>query len=114
MNRSRFSGDVVAALIGVSKRLSDSNVLSDVTVLLPRGTAVGLLGPNGAGKTTLVSLITGVRRPDRGRVDLFGGNPRDWRTRRRMGVVPQEIGFPPTLRVGEVVDLVRAHFDAPA
>ena len=37
---------------------------------------VALIGPNGAGKTTALSLLVGLRRPDPGRAELFGGDPR--------------------------------------
>ncbi|MEU7169687.1 ABC transporter ATP-binding protein [Streptomyces morookaense] len=37
-----------------------------------RGEIFGLLGPNGAGKTTLVRQLTGLLRPDAGRVELLG------------------------------------------
>lgn len=97
-------------VVGVSKRIGDSIVLDDVTLSVDRGQCVALLGPNGAGKTTLISLITGLRRPDRGHVALFGRNPRDWRARRRLGVVFQETGFPPHLRVRELIELVAAHY----
>src|SRR5579864_1496096 len=36
------------------------------------GTVTGLIGPNGAGKTTMFNVITGLQRPDRGRVILDG------------------------------------------
>ena len=39
---------------------------------LPAGEIVGLIGPNGAGKTTLMNTISGVIRPDRGSIRLFG------------------------------------------
>lgn len=98
------------AVVGVSKRTGDLIVLDDVTLSVERGQCLALLGPNGAGKTTLISLITGLRRPDRGHVSLFGRNPRDWRARRRLGVVFQETGFPPHLRVRELIEFVAAHY----
>lgn len=106
--------DVVAAALAVTKRFGQKVALQEVTLTVPRGAVVGLLGPNGAGKTTLVSLITGTRRPSAGHVILFGGDPRDWRSRRQLGAVLQEIGFIASARVREIVELVRAHYDAPA
>jgi ABC-2 type transport system ATP-binding protein len=43
-----------------------------ISLSVRRGEIFGLLGPNGAGKTTLVRQLTGLMRPDAGRVDLLG------------------------------------------
>jgi ABC-2 type transport system ATP-binding protein len=91
------------------KRYGDLVALRSVDLTIDPGEVVGLLGPNGAGKSTLVSLVVGLRRPSGGRVRVFGGDPRDWRARRRIGVTPQDMGFPPTLRVREILALARAH-----
>ena len=103
-----------AALRGVTKRFGERVVLDDVDLEVGSGEVVALLGPNGAGKTTALSVLLGLRRPDSGRAELFGRDPRDPSAREAIGVTPQEGGFPQTLRVGEVVDLVRAHFARPA
>jgi lipopolysaccharide export system ATP-binding protein len=47
-------------------------VVDNVSVRLQQGEIVGLLGPNGAGKTTTFYLLTGLIRPDQGRVTLDG------------------------------------------
>jgi lipooligosaccharide transport system ATP-binding protein len=56
------------------------------------GSCLGLLGPNGAGKSTTMRMITGLARPDRGSIEVFGldvaTEPK--RARAQMGVVPQE------------------------
>jgi lipopolysaccharide export system ATP-binding protein len=61
---------------------------------LHRGEAVGLLGPNGAGKTTSFYMITGLVRPDYGRIYLDGkditGLPMYRRARLGIGYLPQE------------------------
>jgi branched-chain amino acid transport system ATP-binding protein len=46
--------------------------LSELSLDVYEGEAVGLMGPNGAGKTTLISVISGQYRPDRGRVEFEG------------------------------------------
>ncbi|WP_410538937.1 ABC transporter ATP-binding protein [Streptomyces sp. KL2] len=43
-----------------------------VSLTVRHGEVFGLLGPNGAGKTTLVRQLTGLLRPDSGRVDVLG------------------------------------------
>ena len=103
-----------AALYAVSKRFGGLAALSSVDLAIEAGEVVALLGPNGAGKTTALSILLGLRRPDAGRAELFGHDPRHPSARTAIGVTPQEYGFPPTLRTGEIVDLVRAHFRAPA
>ena len=104
-----MADEVVARAVGVSRRYGSVVALDDVTLEVPAGQLLGLLGPNGAGKTTLLQLLAGLRRPTSGRVELFGGDPRDAAARRRLGTTPQETGLPPTLRVDEVVALVAGH-----
>ena len=102
----------VASLQAVSKSFGAVRALDGVDLELRSGEIVALLGPNGAGKSTAVALLLGLRRPDSGRAVLYGRDPRDPRSRRSVGVVLQEVGFPLSLRVREAVDFVRAHFPA--
>ncbi|MEV8504380.1 ABC transporter ATP-binding protein [Actinoplanes sp. NPDC051475] len=104
---------ILARAMNVSRRYARVLALDRLDLDVHAGELVGLLGPNGAGKSTLVGLLTGVRRPSSGRVELCGGDPRDPATRSGLGVTPQETGLPSALRVGEVVDFVRAHFPDP-
>jgi ABC-2 type transport system ATP-binding protein len=105
---------IAAALWRVSKRFGETLALEQVDLAVDAGDIVALLGPNGAGKTTALSILLGLRRPDEGRAEVFGVDPRRPSARVAVGVTPQESGFPPTLRVREIVDLVRAHFSDPA
>jgi branched-chain amino acid transport system ATP-binding protein len=56
----------------VSKAFGALVVADDIGFALARGESLGIIGPNGAGKSTLFNLITGMLRPDRGRI-LFDG-----------------------------------------
>ncbi|MHC4830693.1 MAG: ABC transporter ATP-binding protein [Planctomycetota bacterium] len=47
-------------------------VIEDVSFQIPRGEVFGLIGRNGAGKSTLLKLISGVYRPDAGRLVTVG------------------------------------------
>ena len=100
----------VARLIGVTRRYGDVVALDDATIDVGDAEILGLLGPNGAGKTTVMSLLRGLIRPTEGTVELFGRDPRDHTSRTTLGVTPQETALPPTLRVGEVIDFVGAHY----
>ncbi|MEV0231360.1 ABC transporter ATP-binding protein [Nonomuraea sp. NPDC050786] len=101
---------VLARAIEVSRRYGDVLALDRLSLDIRAGELVGLLGPNGAGKSTLINLFVGLRRPTSGTVELLGGSPQDPATRRGIGVTPQETGLPESLRVGEIVDFVSAHF----
>jgi branched-chain amino acid transport system ATP-binding protein len=57
---------------GLAKSFGSLVVASDVALTLPAGVRYALIGPNGAGKTTLINLMTGMLRPDAGRIVLGG------------------------------------------
>lgn len=103
----------VAELAAVSKSFGRVRALDRLDLAAERGERLVLLGPNGAGKTTALRVLLGLRRPDSGRALLFGRPPSDLVARRLVGSTPQELAFPMTLRVREIVDLVRAHYPAP-
>ena len=89
---------------GVHRR----SVLEDANASIRTGEWVALLGPSGSGKTTVLNLISGIDRPDTGRVsvagtDLSGLDERS-RTlfrRRHIGFVFQSFNLLPTLTVEE-------------
>jgi lipopolysaccharide export system ATP-binding protein len=84
----------VLRAVGLRKSYQRRAVVNDVALELSQGEIVGLLGPNGAGKTTTFYLITGLIRPDRGRIQLddddITGLPMYKRVRRGLGYLPQE------------------------
>jgi ABC-2 type transport system ATP-binding protein len=105
---------IVAELGAATKRFGAVAALDRVSFAIDEGGVLALLGANGAGKTTAIALLLGLRVPDEGWARLFGREPRRVYARRRIGVVPQEVAFPPTLRVREVFELVRRHYEEPA
>lgn len=54
------------------KRFGRNAVLKGLSLELVPGEIYGLLGPNGAGKSTTLRIVTGLVRPDRGRVRIDG------------------------------------------
>jgi branched-chain amino acid transport system ATP-binding protein len=58
----------------VSKSFGALVVADDIEFSLAPGQSLGIIGPNGAGKSTLFNLVTGMLRPDRGRIFLDGSD----------------------------------------
>lgn len=52
--------------------------VSNISVHIPEGMALGVAGSNGSGKTTLVKLLTGLYQPSEGRILLDGLELKDW------------------------------------
>lgn len=70
------SGAALAAT-GVTVRFGGINALTDVSIEVAPGSIVGLVGPNGAGKSTLLGVLSGLLRPNAGRVWLRGEDVTD-------------------------------------
>jgi len=94
---------------GLSRRYGATRALDAVDLALDRG-ITGLLGPNGAGKTTLLSILATVNEPDAGRVSVLGLDPKDaaerLEIRRRLGYLPQELGYHRHFTVAAFLDYV--------
>ncbi len=92
--RRMASREGVLAVYGLQKGYKGRQVVRGVSLGVRRGEAVGLLGPNGAGKTTCFYMITGLVRPDAGRIELDGHDitqtPMYRRARLGIGYLPQE------------------------
>ncbi|MBR7620451.1 ABC transporter ATP-binding protein [Phenylobacterium sp. 20VBR1] len=73
----------------VRRRWRTVEALKDVSFALERGELLGFIGPNGAGKSTTIKILSGILRPDSGRVEIEGLVPYADRIRHvgRIGVV---------------------------
>ncbi|AFK18293.1 energy-coupling factor ABC transporter ATP-binding protein [Haloferax mediterranei ATCC 33500] len=77
------SGSPILELDDVTYRYQTMNpgsatpVLDELCLSVHRGENVALVGANGSGKSTLMKLITGLIRPDDGRVDVLGKDTRE-------------------------------------
>jgi lipopolysaccharide export system ATP-binding protein len=88
------AGPSVLSATGLRKSFKRRMVVKDVAVQVSQGEIVGLLGPNGAGKTTTFYLITGLIKPDAGRIALDARDitsaPMYRRARQGIGYLAQE------------------------
>ena len=98
---------------GLKKSYGDLVAVNGVSFRAERGETVGLLGPNGAGKTTTVSMIAGLVRPDSGSVEIEGralaGDTDP--TKRRIGLVPQDLALFDELTALANLELFAALYD---
>jgi len=87
----------------LSKSYGAIQAVFDMTFQMERGEFFGLLGPNGAGKTTTIGMLAGLIQPTSGRLMIDGFDPeRDTnKVKARLGIVPQDFAFYPTLSARE-------------
>ena len=73
--------------------------LDDVTFTVPKGDIFGFLGPNGAGKTTTIRILSTVLDPTAGTIRIDGHDLGDdpLAVKERLGLMPDEVAFYPTL-----------------
>src|ERR1700749_2447783 len=57
---------------GLEKQFGGLKVTRDLSLKITQGARHALIGPNGAGKTTVINLLTGVLKPNSGRILLEG------------------------------------------
>jgi len=114
----RVADASVLEAAGLVKSYKGRRVVDDVSLRLEQGEIVGLLGPNGAGKTTSFYMITGLIRPDEGRITLDGHDlsqePMYRRARLGIGYLAQEPSVFRKLSVEENVLAILETLELPA
>ena len=92
--RRRAALGTELSAVGLVKSFGARMVVRGASVNVRKGEAVGILGPNGAGKTTIFYMITGLVKPDKGKVVIDGHDvtklPMYRRARLGIGYLPQE------------------------
>ncbi len=92
---------------GLTRRFGRTQAVAGVDLETGPG-VFGLLGPNGAGKTTLLRMMATVIPPTSGRLRLLGRDPGGYgprrEIRRRLGYLPQHLGYYPGFTVAEFVE----------
>ena len=94
-------------ITGLSRRFGRTTAVAGVDLQAGPG-VFGLLGPNGAGKTSLLRMMATAVAPTSGRLRLLGHDPSSYgprrEIRRRLGYLPQSLGYYPGFTVAESVE----------
>ena len=94
-------------IAGLTRRFGRTQAVAGVDLSAGPG-VFGLLGPNGAGKTSLLRVMATVIPPSSGRLRLLGRDPGGYgprrEIRRRLGYLPQNLGYYPSFTVAEFVE----------
>ena len=89
---------LLISLENISLSFGKRKILDNVTFKVNHGQILGMLGPNGVGKSTIFNLITGLIKPDSGKIKFDGIDVIDYpiylrTTKFKIGYVPQYGGY---------------------
>jgi ABC-2 type transport system ATP-binding protein len=96
----------------LSKQYDGYTALENLNLKVPEHSIFGFLGPNGAGKTTTMKLLLGLIKPSGGRGVIWGHDIEadSLAVRARVGYLPQQPRFYPSMTARETVDFSARFF----
>ncbi len=78
----------------LSKSYGATKAVDELNLHIRKGEFFGFLGPNGAGKTTTIRMLTGILKPDHGKISVDNHPSGDkQRIAKVIGVIPESRGF---------------------
>ncbi len=109
-----MQADYTLKVLDLKKHYGDVHAVDGVSFDVQTGEVFTMLGPNGAGKTTTLEILEGIRVPDSGELVLFGDvmSRVSRAAKQRMGVLLQDGGFEPHLKVKEIIQLFASFFSS--
>ena len=111
---------LVVDAVGLSKTFRDfwnrpkAKAVENIDFQVRQGEVIGFLGPNGSGKSTTIKMMLGLLYPTRGTISVFGANPGDVKTKKRIGYLPEESYLYKYLTASETLDFYGALFNLSA
>ena len=108
--------ETVIEAAGLSKVFKDfwgrpkAKAVNGIDFKVKKGEVFGLLGPNGSGKSTTIKMLLGLLYPTRGALQIFNKSPRDVKTKKRIGYLPEETYLYKYLSAGETIDFFGSLF----
>jgi ABC-2 type transport system ATP-binding protein len=95
----------VLTLQDVRKKYRGREALKGISWELYAGELLGFFGPNGAGKTTMIRCISGLLKPDSGKIIRHPPKPTEDDNPVRLGLVPQNLAVYPDLTVQQNLEV---------
>jgi ABC-2 type transport system ATP-binding protein len=92
----------------LTRRFGDLTAVDDLTFEVAAGSICAFLGPNGAGKSTTLKMLSGLLPPSSGEIEVCGLDvrSRSSQLKRRIGVLPEDLGLFDDLTVQEHLSLI--------
>jgi ABC-2 type transport system ATP-binding protein len=101
---------------GLTRTFGSKRAVDGIDLRVPPGSFCGFLGPNGAGKSTTIKCLTGLLQPTAGEIRILGIDPvvDPVEIKRRVGVVPEDLGLFDRLTAAETLSFVAQIHGIPA
>lgn len=108
--------EIVVEVKNLKLSYKDIKAVNNVSFFVKTGEVVTIIGSNGSGKTSTVECVEGLRKPDSGKIEVFGLNPLLYKKDiyKKMGIQLQETEFSPKIKVEELCSLFASFYDKPA
>jgi len=96
----------------ISKGFKNKQILSNLSLNIPKGSVFGLLGKNGAGKTTLIKCLLGLLKVSSGDISVLSDNPWEFKgeTKEKLGYVPQSDKSYPWMTIRQIIDYTASFY----
>ena len=94
--------------VGLEKHFGGLRVTRDLSLKIARGARHALIGPNGAGKTTVINQLTGVLKPNAGRILLEGQDITDLPVHKRVLLLDEPAAGVPESERHDILAVVAA------
>ena len=107
--------ELVIKATGLKKFYGSVAAVAGIDLAIERGEIFGLLGPNGAGKTTTILMLLGLTESSGGSIEIGGFDPmhEPLEVKRRVGYLPDSVGFYDNLSARENLDVFARLYDIP-
>jgi len=106
-----IKGETMVDVINITKNFGDYTALSEVSFRVEDSSIYGLVGYNGAGKTTLLKIISGIYKPEHGKVKIFGENVfENAKMKQKLFFVPDELYFQPYASMEKMARFYKGYY----